>query len=358
MTNFENTRSATLSVSGVDLPMGTTTIVDVPVYTDLDGAEISHTFHAVVGARPGPVLGLHTAVHGDEWLTVEVARAIVQSLDPAEMSGAVLALPVANPPAFAGRTRNTPDASDSPDLNRAFGGVQTWITDQLAQSIVDNLYANIDAIIDFHLGIWGSAMGSVACGRDFTDPVINKQAFRLARAFGLPYVRHGDFVTKFPGPKSGVGYAGEELGIPGLISEVGGAGFNEETEARWLATNVAGVHGVMREMGILSGTPDLPDEVMVFDTAARVNPTNAGFVDPLYSAESMMSREVQKGELLGRVFSPHTLEVIEELRSPVRGLLDMIPRPYPVRPGDWAYLVLDLDSPGNIRLSGDEMPSF
>ena len=70
----------------------------------------------------------------------------------------------------------------------------------------------------------------------------------------------------------------------------------------------------------------------------------------------MMEREVQKGELLGRVWSPYSFEVIEELRSPVRGLLDMVSREYPTRPGDWAYLVVDLDSPGNLWIEGDDLP--
>jgi len=67
-------------------------------------------------------------------------------------------------------------------------------------------------------------MGSVTCGRDFSDPTVSERAFRMARAFGRPHVRRSDFVTRFPGPKSSVGYAGQVLGIPGIISEIGGRG--------------------------------------------------------------------------------------------------------------------------------------
>ena len=70
----------------------------------------------------------------------------------------------------------------------------------------------------------------------------------------------------------------------------------------------------------------------------------------------MMVREVQAGELLGRVWSPYTLEVVEELRSPFRGLVDMAPRAYPARPGDWAYLVVDLDDGGSRWIGRDEKP--
>lgn len=338
------------------VPQGEKAVIEIPVLDDLDGSTISLVVHAVVGATPGPVLALHTGTHGSEWGSAEITRRLVESLDPAEMSGALLALPVANPIAYATQTRNTRDESDSPDLNRSFGGAQAWLADQLARAISDHLYANADALIDFHSGIWGSTMGSVTCGRDFDDPAVSETAYRMARAFGLGHVRRGDLVTKFPGPKSGVGYAGQVHGIPGIISEIGGEGFAPEVEADWSDKNQQGILRVMQELGILEGSPQLPGQILTFDAVIRVNPTNGGFVEPVFEVEGMMSREVAAGELLGRVWSPYTFEVIEELRSPVRGLVDMACRDYPVRPGDWAYIVVDLDSPGTRMLSGEEMP--
>lgn len=343
-------------VAGQVAPKAAKTIVEVPVLVDLSDAEISLVLHAVVGAEPGPVLGLHTGTHGSEWASVDITRRLVQSLDPAEMAGAVLALAVANPIAFGTQTRNTRDESDSPDLNRSFGGQQTWIADQLAQSISEHLYSNIDAIIDFHSGIWGSTMGSVTCGRDFDDPSISDTAYRMARSFGLGHVRRGDLVSRFPGPKSGIGYAGQIHGIPGIISEIGGAGFDPEVEESWSDANHEGILGVMREMGILRGQPHIPDEILVFDSVIRVNPTIGGIVEPVFPVEGLMSQVVSPGELLGRVWSPYTFEVVEELVSPVRGLVDMACREYPVRPGDWAFIVVDLDAPGTRKLAAGEMP--
>lgn len=327
-------------------PPGKRTVRSVPVLTDLDGSDIALVIHAVVGARPGPVLALHTALHGSEWLVVDTLRRLIEGLDPAQLSGAVLALPVANPVAFSTGTRNTMDESDSPDLNRSFGGEQTWIADQLGRAITAELYAYADAVMDFHCGIWGSTMGSVTCGRDFTDPTVSERAFALATAFGLEHVRRSDFITRFPGPKSGIGYAGQVLGIPGLISEVGGAGFDPDLEEHWAQTNLRGIRGVLQELGMLPGPPPRADRVLVYDTVTRVNPRTAGIIEPLFAPEDMMRVEVAKGTLLGRVWSPYTFEVVEELRAPVRGLVDMVCRDYPVRPGDWAYIMVDLDADG------------
>ncbi|HEX6947132.1 MAG TPA: succinylglutamate desuccinylase/aspartoacylase family protein [Acidimicrobiia bacterium] len=345
-----------LLVAGEIAPMGTKTVIEVPVFVDLSDAEINLVLHAVVGVEPGPVLGLHTGTHGSEWASVDITRRLVKELDPATMKGAVLALPVANPVAFGTQTRNTRDESDSPDLNRSFGGQQTWIADQLARAIADHLYTHVDALIDFHSGIWGSTMGSVTCGRDFDDPAVSEAAYRMARAFGLGHVRRGDLVTRFPGPKSGVGFAGQSHGVPGIISEIGGAGFDPAVEAAWSDRNHRGILGVMRELGILDGVPDIPDEVLIFDSVLRVNPAQGGIVEPVFPVEGLMSQEVQPGEVLGVVWSPYTFEIVEELVSPVRGLVDMTCRQYPVRPGDWAFIVVDLDAPGTRILSREEMP--
>jgi hypothetical protein len=346
----------TIDIDGQVVSPGERRVIRVPVLTDLDGSEITLHIHVVVGASPGPVFVMHAALHGSEWLSAEIIGQVLVSLDPAEMSGAVLALPVGNPLTLASRTRNMRDESDSADLNRAFGNEQAWITDQLARAIATHLLKHADAMLDFHCGLWGAAMGSVTCGRDFTKPGLVEQAFLMARAFGLTHFRRSEFVTRFPGPKSAVAYAGEVLGIPGIASEVGGAGFDPELEAVWMQTNVRGVRNVLQHLGILPGRPPIPDRVFIFERVVRVNPTVAGMLEPVFAPEDLMTREVGAGELLGRVRSPYTFEVVEELRSPCRGLVDMVARHYPVRPGDWAYLVVDLDHPGSRWLGPGEMP--
>ena len=160
-------------INGELVPRGEHRVVRVPVLTDLDSCEIALHVHAVVGREPGPVLAMHTGLHGSEWQTSEITRRVIESLDPAEMRGTLLAVPVGNPIALSSRTRNLRDESDSPDLNRSFGGEQTWLADQLAAALVEHLISKADALVDFHCGLWGAAMGSVTCGKDFSDPSVS-----------------------------------------------------------------------------------------------------------------------------------------------------------------------------------------
>jgi predicted deacylase len=312
----------------------------------LDGTSLQLPLHIVNGAMPGPTLTLTSSLHGGEWLSVEVFRRFIANLDPSALSGRILAIPVANPEAFNHLTRNTPDESDEPDLNRAFPGGDTWLTVQIAREIVGHVLSQTDYLIDFHLGIWGSAMGEVGYGQDIPDPSVQEKSAAMARAFGYPLIRRLNMISQFPGPRSIGAYSAAKLGIPAIGASIGGTGFEKELEEQWIETNVAGIRNVMMHLDMLDGTPSLPERYLTFEGRGyRVVPSVGGYLHPLIPHDSLMC-EVQAGDPLARVISPYTFEEIEVLQAPLRGILFGVARPYPVHPGDWAYFLAGLDDQG------------
>jgi hypothetical protein len=179
-------------------------------------------------------------------------------------------------------------------------------------------------------------MGTTGYGVDFSDPEVNRASRSLAHAFGYPLVREFDIVSHFPGPKSACGYAGEILGVPNMVIEIGGSGFGHELEERWIGEVTSGLCSVARHLEILPGQPDVHDDPYVYDLMTRVNPSVGGYLIPDI-APHMLTRPVTAGTQLGRVVSPYTFEELEILEAPVDGRLVMVARPYPVRPGDWAF---------------------
>jgi len=322
---------------------GTKDVARLPVTTDLDGTEISVYVHVITGSKPGPCLALLSTLHGSEFLTIELIRRLVKSLNPDELNGTVLAVPVGNPVALQMLTRNTPDESDAPDLNRVFPGQYTWIAEQLAGVITESVLKNADYLLDFHMGLWGSVMGIVSYGIDF-DESVTEVSRRLALAFGYPSIKEGAVATSFPGPRSARGYSGAVLKIPSLGVDIGGAGFDKVHEESWLQQNLDGIRNVMIYTGMLNGALKVPDRYLVWRKRWRINPSVGGYFLPAIPPNDLM-REVARGELLGRVVSPYTFETLEELTAPGDGVITYSARDYPVRPGDWAYGVIDLNDP-------------
>lgn len=326
-------------------------VTRIPVTTDLNGGPIELVTHLVVGARPGPTLFVSSTLHGGEWTTIDVIRRVLDTLDPGEMRGSLIALPVANQTAFGQMKRATPDESDNSDLNRVFPGPEAWITEQIAATITREILSGVDALIDFHQGGWGNNFGRVSFGRDFPDERVRQVSRDMALAFGIPWVR-AQTTQRFPGPGSMMGYAGTKLGIPGIIGGVGGIGFEADKEAGWVEANVQGVLNVMRQLRILDGEPKRV-RVLEFSQMIRVNPRVGGFLRPVRDQDEL-GREVAAGEVLATVTSAYTREVLETLTAPVAGYLMYHPRWYPVRPGDWAYGVIEKGHPNTrwVELDG------
>ena len=79
------------------------------------------------GAKDGPVLCLESTLHGWEPVGAEIIRRALQRVDPADLSGTVLALPLAHPFAveFGGNIEGAglrTNPSDNLDMNRVWPG--------------------------------------------------------------------------------------------------------------------------------------------------------------------------------------------------------------------------------------------
>ena len=331
-----------LVVGGQTVAPGEKRAIGIPVTRGLNGATLRLWVHALHGKFDGPTLVLLSTLHGGEWFSIPVLRDLVAGVDLGRLHGSILVVPVANPPALVFQTRSMPDESDTPDLNRIFPGTHTWTSDQLVATLVREVVSKASALLDFHMGPWGSAFRDILIGADFAAEV-TAESERLALAFGSPVIRRANVATGFPGPRSAIGYAGAVRGIPALGVEVGGVGFGPALEQRWKNETVDGIRRVLHAMGMDSEPPasSRPARQLIYRDSHRVNPSRAGILRSRFGGDAL-GTEVESGTLLGQVVSPYTFEVVEELRAPAHGLLFYSARDYPVRPGDWAFGIADL----------------
>jgi predicted deacylase len=313
----------------------------IPVTRDLAMPIDLHT-HVVTGAKEGPTLLLLSMLHGNEWFSVLILRELLARLDPERLAGNVLAVPVANLAAFATGTRVIVDDSDEPDANRTFGGIYHWMTNQITRVIENELLTRATHLIDYHVSDWGSTMADVSFVEDFTEPSVSEKSRKMALAYGFPVLHALRIHSGLRGTRTSVAYAGEKYRIPGIVAEVGGLGFGEEQEKTWLETNVRGTLGVLSHLGMVEGVPPRVNRVLQIGDYWRVSPRVGGYLEPVIGLERQLT-EFAPGELMARVTSPLTFEVLDELRSPGRGTLFYSCRSTMARPGAWAFGVADME---------------
>ncbi len=305
------------------------------VTTDLGGQEIYLPVHVLRGRKPGPVLTAIACVHGNEWLSIEVLRRMIERLALDELAGTVLAVPVCNPVALTYNRRHTPDDTLVSDLHRAFGLPGNSIAEQLARVLAEEVYARSDWVLDYHSLAWGPAFAGVFFRNDFEDAALGARTDELARVFGHPML-----AGESRNLHSASGYAGV-MGIPALTIEIGGPGFGETQEDVWLEQNVGGAFNVLRFYGMYPGLVQTPRRYFYWGTRYRLHPSKGGYLHARIGPERLAG-EVAAQEELGRVMSPFSLDTLETLRAPARGLLYSVARSHPVRPGDWAFGVVDM----------------
>ena len=113
------------------------------------------------GAKPGKRGVLTSGVHGDEMSSVHTVQTVMNQLDPAQMSGTVMAVANVSRPALESMQRRWPNQGrgiDLIDMNREWPGNENGVTaaSRHAGLLFNRLLRpNADFAIDFHTGTTG-----------------------------------------------------------------------------------------------------------------------------------------------------------------------------------------------------------
>jgi predicted deacylase len=232
-------------------------------------------------------LAVTAGIHGDELNGVEIARRIFVKTDPKQLSGTLVVLPVLNRHGFLAGSRYM---SDRRDLNRAFPGSPTGSSaSMIAHSVFEPVIRKSDALVDLHTAS-DRRINLPQIRTDLSSPA----ALELARNFGIGVVLNG------AGPKGSLRRTALDAGIPAIIYEAGGVHILQTDE---IERGVAGIHNVMRRMGMIPTEADAePARATVYKKTRwlRVPPGAAGmFLTSLQTGD-----EVKRGEQLGEVVDP------------------------------------------------------
>jgi predicted deacylase len=255
----------------------------------------------------GPTLTIVCGLHGCEFAGIEAGRRLVADTDFSELEGRLRLVPVANLPAFYGRSEAVVPI-DGKNPNRVFPGSRDGsYTESLADLITGEVLRGSDVVLDIHGGdifeLLVPYTGVSKAGSEETQA----RARELARVFDLPYIVTSE---RLPDRVEGAGplrEAAMNLGIPALLHESGGQALMREED---IETHLRGMRNTLRHLGMLPGEPEYRNEPRWLDTDFWRTPV-AGMFYP----HQELDDEVKEGQVVGVVRDVFG-SVLEEIVAP------------------------------------------
>ena len=293
-----------IEIGGVSIAPGNRRSIDIPLPSFYTHSSVNMPVHVVHGRKPGPVLLVSAAIHGDEITGVEIVRRLLAYKFIDRIRGTLIAIPVVNVYGFVSKSRYLPDRRD---LNRSFPGSESGsMASRLAHVLMTEIVAKCTHIVDLHSG---------AVDRENLPQIRAKLSDEpdneaLARAFGVPVILDSNQV------EGSFRAAAHAIGKPMLVYEAGEAlRFNEVA----IRAGVKGVLNVMAALDMrLKRRPRRLPAPMIANTSRWVRAPQSGILRALVG----IGAKVTAGDTLAFVNDPlgenHT-ELVSEFDGVIIG---------------------------------------
>jgi predicted deacylase len=293
------------------------------------------------GSNPGPTIAVTGGLRATEYCGIEAAARLYQLINPVKLSGRMLIIPVVNLPCFQFRTpwfnlTRSISPMDGRPINKVFPGNPNGpVTDRIAFRLFNDVIIKSDYHVDFRGGDLNSSH-LVHTIYLRMDREIDSTSEEMAKVFGFEYVLPG---TPDIGhtSKGTLIYEAVERGIPSIISE-SGLGFRTQPLEKYINLHVDGVLNLLNHYSMIEGKPSKVKEQRFLDMQWHSVKAN---VSGVFQAIADQGDILQKDELIGRITGIDGAE-LEQIKSPIEGVVHTM---YPKRlvfPGDGLYTLLKL----------------
>ncbi|MDX1497241.1 MAG: succinylglutamate desuccinylase/aspartoacylase family protein [Salinisphaeraceae bacterium] len=268
------------------------------------------------GTKPGKVLCLTAAVHGDELNGIEIVRRLIYSQDPKNLSGTIVGVPIVN---LHGFQRSSRYLADRRDLNRHFpGSPRGSSASRIAASFFKQVLAPCEALVDIHTGSFHRTNITQA-----RADLSHTEVLALSQGMG------GTPVLNSVGAEGTLRRAATQAGIPAITLEVGEP---HRLQPELVAQGVKAIQSLMYELGMREKRLTWSDPQPVFYESQWVRVSRGGIL----LSTVKLGAKVNRGQLLGTVTDPIT-NAYNEIHSPFSGRVLGMALNQVVMPGYAAY---------------------
>ena len=309
-----------------DLQSKETLQLNIP-FTDNIGNKGDLPIVAIKGKQDGPVFTFISGVHGFEFAPIIAVQKLMQQIDLEQLHGTLIIVPISSPGSFYNRTPYK-NPQDNINLNNAFPGKENGtITQKMAHYITQNIIPLSDVFLDIHGGDAPEDLLPFICYYNNKRRKENTAvAKRLSEISGFQYIVSYPYTITDQEPAKYAFKQAVQDGKIALSIESGKLGLVEEDS---VALIEQGVLNMLHEMEMYPPqNPPHPKRIFL-NHQLYAKATKRG----IFYSENKAGDRVEEGEIIGHTTNVFG-EVIEEHRSPQKGIILYMLATPPINKGD------------------------
>ena len=284
--------------------------IEVPAGVD---AGLSIPVAVIHGAKPGPVLAVVAGSHGTEYTSIIALEKLIAMLNPAEISGTVIVVPLINIQSFEQKVPHV-NPVDKKSMNRFYPGkIDGSQTERASYLITKQVVEQCDHLIDLHGGDLDESLRPYSYWTKTGNEKQDQISREMVLAFGLDHIIISADRPKDPQASRYLENTATTRGKPSITAEAGHAGTVETDDLNAL---INGCLSVMRYLKILPGQPTMVDHPVWFEKVVTLASEQTGIFYPVIKRGTY----VEAGMKVGYV-TDYVGKVMFEARAPVAGVV-------------------------------------
>ncbi|HEY8205820.1 MAG TPA: M14 family metallopeptidase, partial [Pyrinomonadaceae bacterium] len=284
----------------IDVPAGSDAALSIPVAV----------FH---GAKPGPVLAIVAGSHGTEYTSIIALEKLIATLNPAEISGTVIIVPLINIQSFEQKVPHL-NPVDKKSMNRFYPGrMDGTQTERASYMITKQVVEQCDHLIDLHGGDLDESLRPYSYWTKTGNEKQDQISREMVLAFGLDHIIISADRPKDPQASRYLENTATTRGKPSITAEAGYAGTVETDDLNAL---VNGCLSVMRYLKMLPGPPITIEHPVWIEKVVTLASEQTGMFYPLVKRGTY----VEQGMKVGYV-TDYLGKVVFEARAPTAGVV-------------------------------------
>lgn len=312
-----------LKIGNVSVMPGESKRGGIPIGPDMFSRDREIPIIVVRGVEDGPILWINGATHGDEPEGPFSIFMALEHLNPQQMRGTVVAVPVLNVPAFTAGKRGDPLDAFTYDMNRIYPGkANGYPSERVAFAHWTAMKDSCDLQIAIHSGGEHSYLAHMIFASD------NPTSLELGAVMGPRW----SLLFKSPSgggnPSSQMG----ALGKGGITVELGGNCRTLTSDFHAIAKDLAESYlNVMRHYKMIPGQAEYAPSWRQGYQIALLAPTTGMFVG---EPDLPFETDLAAGALLGKIYNLYG-DVAAEVRAPRQGVVFGLRSRPSVIEGEW-----------------------